>query len=75
MQKSTVLEKKDVDCIFDLFEVHVVTVWSRQLGKTPNTCSFPYGCFFTYFKITQFLRVLKDFWKSSEAHAKIIECV
>ena len=65
MQKSTVSEKKDVDCIFDLFEVQVVTVWSRQLGKTPNTCSFAYGRFFTHkieiFEIFgRFLKIIRS---------------
>ena len=27
------------------------------------------------FKITNFLRVLKDFLKSSDAHAKMLECI
>ena len=49
MQKSTVLEKNYFECIFDRFEVQVVTVWSSRLGKTQNTCIFAYGRFFTHF--------------------------
>ena len=49
MHKSTVLEKNDFDCIFDRFEVQVVTVRSSRPGKTPNTCIFAYGRFFTHF--------------------------
>ena len=48
MQKSTVLEKKDLECIFDRFEVLVVIIWSSRPGKTPNTCTFANGRFFTY---------------------------
>ena len=29
MQKLTVLEKNDFECIFDQFEVRVVTVWKN----------------------------------------------
>ena len=61
MQKSTVLEKNDFECIFDRFEVQVVTVWSSRLGKTQNACIFAYGRFLRIFKITHFLRFLKDF--------------
>ena len=49
MQKSTVLEKNNFECIFDRFEVHVVTVWSNRPGKTLNTCIFAYGRFLTHF--------------------------
>ena len=30
MQKSTVLEKNDFECIFDQFEVLVVIIWSTS---------------------------------------------
>ena len=49
MQKSTVLEKNDFECIFDPFNVLVVIIWSSRLGKTPNTCTFANGRFFTHF--------------------------
>ena len=49
MQKSTVLERNDFECIFDRFEVQVVTVWSSRLGKTSNTCIFAYDRFFYAF--------------------------
>ena len=49
MQKSTVLEKNDFECIFDRFEVLVVIIRSSRLGKTPNTCTFANGRFFTHF--------------------------
>ena len=61
MQKSTDLEKNDIERMFDRFEVQVVTVWSSQLGKTPNACISAYGRFITHFKRTHFLRLLKDF--------------
>ena len=49
MRKSTVFEKNDFECIFDRFEVQVVTVWSNRLEKTQNICIFAYGRFFTGF--------------------------
>ena len=49
MQKPTVLVKNDIECIFDRFEVKVVTVRSSRPGKTPNTCIFAYGRFFMHF--------------------------
>ena len=54
MQKSTVLEKNDFECIFDRFEVHVVTVWSSRLGKTQNACISASGRILRIFKITYF---------------------
>ena len=41
--------KNDFECIFDRFEVQLVTVWSSRLEKTPNTFDFAYGRFFTQF--------------------------
>ena len=61
MRKSTVFEKNDFQCIFDRFEVHVITVWSKRLGKTQNICIFANGRFLRVFKITHFLKFLKDF--------------
>ena len=49
MQKSTALEKNDFECIFDRFEVQVVTVWSSRLGKTPNACISDHGRFSMHF--------------------------
>ena len=49
MQKSTVLEKNDFEFIFDRFELLVVIIRSSRLGKTPNTCTFANGRFFTHF--------------------------
>ena len=43
------LRKNDFVCIFDRFEVQVVTVWSNQIGKTQNIYIFAYGSFFTRF--------------------------
>ena len=60
-QKSTVLEKNDYECIFDRFDVHVITALSSRPGKTPNTCIFAYDRFFTYFKNNTFSRYLKYF--------------
>ena len=49
MQKLTVLEKYDFECIFDRFEVLVIIIWSSRLGKTPNTDIFANGTFFMHF--------------------------
>ena len=49
MQKLTVLEKNDFECIFDRFEVLLVIIRSSRLGKAPNTCTLSKGRFFTHF--------------------------
>ena len=54
MEKSTVLEKNDFECIFDRFEVLVVIIWSSRLFKTPNTCILLMVDFLRIFKITHF---------------------
>ena len=58
MQKLTVLEKNDFECIFDRFEVLVVIIRSSRLGKTPNTCTFANGRFFYAFLK---LHIFRDF--------------
>ena len=63
MQKSTVLEKNDFECIFDRVEVLVVITWSSRLWKTPNTCTFPNGRFFTHFQNYTFLEIFERFLK------------
>ena len=54
MRKSTVFSKNDFECIFERFEVQVITVWSNRLGKTQNICIFAYDRFLRVFKITHF---------------------
>ena len=47
MQKSTVLEKKND---FERILIDLKCMWLQSgLGKTPNTCIFAYGRFFTLF--------------------------
>ena len=60
---------------FDRLEVQVVTVLSNRLGKTQNIAFLLMVDFLRVFEITQFLKVLKDFRKSSESHAKMVECI
>ena len=47
-----------------------------DLEKKPRTLVFLLVVdFLRIFKITHFWRFLKDFSKSSEAHAKMVECI
>ena len=61
MQNSTVLEKNDFECIFDLFDVQVVTVWSSRLRRTPTLEFLLMVDFLRIFKITHFVKLLKAF--------------
>ena len=61
MQKSTFLERNDFECIFDRFYVHVVVVWSSRLGKHQTLAFLLMVDLLRIFKITHFLRFLKDF--------------
>ena len=54
-------EKKYFECIFDRFEVQVVTVWSSRLEKHQTLAFLLMVEFLRIFKITHFLRFLKDF--------------
>ena len=76
MQKSTVLVKKnDFECILDKIEVQMVSVWSSRLGKTSNTCILLMADFLRISEITHFFEILDKNWKSSIAHAKMVECI
>ena len=55
MQKSTVLEKNDFECIFDRFEVQVVTVRSSRLRKHETLAFLLMVVSLLIFKITRFL--------------------
>ena len=46
-----------------------------DLEKHQTLAFFAYGRFLRIFKITHFKRFLKDFFKSSEAHATMVECI
>ena len=49
MQKSTVLEKNDFECIFDRFEVLMVITGLADFEKHQIPTFFANGRFFTHF--------------------------
>ena len=42
-------KKKDFECNFYRFEVHVITIWFSGLGKNTRICNFAYGRLSTHF--------------------------
>ena len=55
MQNQLFWRKNDFECIFDRFEVKVVTVWSSRFGKKHKTLAFLLIVdFLRIFKITHF---------------------
>ena len=63
MRKLTVFEKNDFECIFDRFEVQVVTVWSNRLGKHKTFAFLLMVDFLRLFKITHFFEIFEGLLK------------